>query len=221
MRFATWNTQGNFNETRKSAIIREINTGTNVLFVQEGGVEQNWSGGLYNSTGGQSVGAKNERCTNYVLVNSSMFNESASEVYYTTVGGGIAGRKPAAVRIGKTLLVSWHSISASDNTDTRQLLSESMELLSSSTVDAIVIGGDFNTSPKNIEDMITAMAAGRHGGRHYAVVIAPPLDMATHQSNKVLDFFVVMSSSSAAPRGQAWVCCVEPSDHEVVFMDLD
>jgi endonuclease/exonuclease/phosphatase family metal-dependent hydrolase len=219
MRVATWNTQGSFLEGAKQAIVREIHAGTNVLFLQEGGVEKVWSDGLFHTVQGQSVGAKNERCTNYILVNQTFWNVNATQISFDSVGGGIAGRKPAAIQIGDTIFVSWHSISASDNSDTSQLLRECEQKLGSQGVNNIIIGGDFNTDPANIEAMVVMMAAGRGGGGFYSVVCHTPTDMPTHNSGRVLDFFVIMTNGNM-PSGKVWVAAVEPSDHDPVFMDV-
>ncbi|MGH7068081.1 MAG: endonuclease/exonuclease/phosphatase family protein [Acetobacteraceae bacterium] len=220
MRVATWNTQGSFVEGKKAAIVREIHAGTNVLFLQEGGVNKVWGDGLFHTVQGQSVGAKNERCTNYILVNQTFWNVNATEISFNSVGGGIAGRKPAAIQIGDTIFVSWHSISASDNSDTSQLLHECQEKLAFNGVNNIVIGGDFNTDPASVEMMIAMMAAKRGGGAFHTVVCHTPPDMPTHNSMHVLDFFVIMTKGNA-PSGNVWVAPVEASDHDPVFMEVN
>lgn len=219
MRFATWNSQGDFTSSEKSAIVKKLYAGTNVLFVQEGGVDKTWGDGLFKTTQGVSVGAKNERCTNYVLVSDTTWKDKAATVVFTTVGGGVAGRKPAAVQIDKTLLVSWHSVAAGDNSDTRQLLAESFKKLDDTGLSQVVIGGDFNAAPGDIEAMIVRMAMARGGSRHFAGVIAPRADTPTHSSGKVLDFFVVLMKEGA-PAGEIWVAPVKPSDHDPVFLEL-
>ncbi len=220
MRGATWNTQGSFMEGKKQAIVREINDGTDVLFLQEGGVDKVWSDGLFHTIRGQPVGAKNERCTNDVLVNQKYWNVNAKEISFSSVGGGIAGRRPAAIQIGDTIFVSWHSISAGDNSDTSQLLHECQAKLAFDGVNIIIIGGDFNTDSSNVEMMIAMMAATRGGGTSYTVVCHTLPDMPTHNSGHVLDFFVIMTKGNA-PSGRVWAAPMEPSDHDPVFMDVN
>ncbi len=129
MRIATWNTQGSFLESGKKLIVSELHDGTDVVLLQEGGVDKIWGDGEYHTVQGQSIGALNERCTNYVLVNKAYWDQNGQQVSFTTVGGGIAGRKPAAVQIGNTVFVSWHSLASQENTDTKQLLVESGKML--------------------------------------------------------------------------------------------
>lgn len=219
MRFGTWNTQGDFTNGAKSTVIRQLYEGTDVLFLQEGGVSKLWGDGLFKTTQGLSVGAFNERCTNYVLVSNQFWNQNAKAISFTTVGGGIAGRLPAAVQVNDVLLVSWHSISAQDNSDTRQLLAECQKRLGQNDINTVVIGGDFNTHPSNIERMLITMAASSGGGQHYAVVGHTPDDMPTHNSGNVLDFFVILSKTGA-PTPEVWVVPIEPSDHDPTFMDI-
>lgn len=221
MRFGTWNTQGDFTSTAKSAIIADLHgAGTDVLFLQEGGVAKVWGDGLFKTTQGSSVGAFNERCTNYVLISNRAWNAQVKQVRFTSIGGGIAGRLPAAVQLGNTLLVSWHSISAQDNSDTRQLLAECQNKFGQDGITTIVIGGDFNTTPSSIVDMINRNAAAPGGGQFYAVVFHTLDDQPTHDSGKVLDFFVVLSTAAAPASGGVWTAPVEPSDHHPVLMDL-
>ena len=194
---------------------------TAVVLIQEGGHCKSWPGGGFRTFVGVTPGALHGRCTNYVLVNAWIDGRLPAKaivaIQMKTIGGAIAGRTPAAVLIGSTLFVSWHSLSASDNSDTSALLKECVYILEKYTdVTRIVIGGDFNASPVDIDAMIL-----RGGGEVYTQVFAPPLTTPTHpNSMKVLDFFVILSKNRPV-KGSAIVELVGASDHNAVIMDAD
>ena len=52
MRVATCNTQGSFLESGKKLIVSELNEGTEVLLLQEGGVDKIWGDGAYHTVRG-------------------------------------------------------------------------------------------------------------------------------------------------------------------------
>ena len=132
MQIYTWNTQGNFTVPQKLNVIDQMNRLAAPVFVciQEGGVNQNLNNINWLSFRGQGVGAFNERCTNYILLNdfarrqpvglgSGMIRDQWGGA---VVGGGVAGRTSIAVQYGNTLVVSWHSLSGLDNADTTKLV---------------------------------------------------------------------------------------------------
>ncbi len=68
----TWNTQGNFTRTDKINVINSIcPRGLRVIgCIQEGGVDKGGAHGHWFAYHGYGMGSFNERCTNYILVNS-------------------------------------------------------------------------------------------------------------------------------------------------------
>ena len=169
--FYTWNTQGDFTSKPKAkqinAFLDEAGGGKTpvVVFVQEGGVAKAGDYEKWSAVGGAAVGAKNERCTNYILVNSAwqklvnaeyqrmpLPTQTATSVSPTVlVGGGEAGRTPAALALGRLLLVSWHSLAGYSNEDSAAMFGAfQFNPYYIDRFDRIIVGGDFNTSAKSV-----------------------------------------------------------------------
>ena len=220
MKLASWNTQGDFTETTKAAEINGTLKNMDVIMIQEGGVDKTWSHVGFKSYAGVGVGAFNERCTNYILV-SDDFREGKKAIYTTLsniIGGGDAGRSACAVQIDHDLFISWHSIASSNNSDTSQLIDKCLNLMSGNFgLSSIVIGGDFNTDPSNVEMMIAAKAASqKFTGSNFFVHVFN--GGASHSSGKTYDFFVVFTASN--PAYTIGVQAVVPSDHNPVAIDV-
>src|SRR5687768_13973867 len=106
--FYTWNCQGDFtSEDKGKAEFVNAVLGVDypaLMCVQEGGVDLAGEYPGYIAVAGQAVGAFNERCTNYILYNEAwgklnpvtLVNANGSLL----IGGGNAGRTPAAVAVG-------------------------------------------------------------------------------------------------------------------------
>lgn len=226
MRFFTWNTQGDFTEASKLKIIEQFfDDGCDVGFLQEGGTTGTKSYPKFVAVAGLGVGAKNERCTNYVLVSRKVWDSAASsdqiELFKTVHGGGEAARTPAAAKIGSVMLVAWHSISAQDNSDTGGLIDHCLKIFgldAKTELKHIIIGGDFNSSPKDITELL-----GRREKRAQGISMECMYgDDATHpSSDKNLDFFVCMSRKSIDYVEYPQAKGVKPSDHNPVVMETD
>lgn len=223
MKFFTWNTQGSFASQPKLAVIEKFfDGGYDVGFLQEGGVDEAGHYAKFVAVAGLSVGAKNERCTNYVLIGKALWNKGAGkdkiDLFKKVQGGGEAGRTPAAVQLGDVCFVSWHSISSSDNSDTGMLVDHCAKIIwMDHSLNYIVIGGDFNASPKDVDELI-GRRAKHYGGIGFDCLYASD---DTHKSGKELDFFVVMSRKAVDYTAWPQVMGVVPSDHNPVTIDVE
>jgi hypothetical protein len=180
--------------------------------------------------GGQGVGAFNQRCTNYIVSNQRpteevVIQDSSGRVI---IGGGVAGRTPAATAFGNTLCVSFHSSARKwSNADTSALLLALQRNPDYRRYSHVIIGGDFNTAPGNVEDMLqpgTARSRPSNIFQHTEVVSTGEL---THpSSNAELDYFAVLSQQAfdspdaqmietRLPSGQ------RVSDHNMVQSEVD
>ena len=200
--FTTWNTQGDFTlETKKKMIASICGHGDVAVFIQEGGVAKDNPLDDWKVVGGSSVGAYNERCTNYVLLSKNCVSTSmmiTDKMGFVAIGGGEAGRTAAAVDVGEYLFVSWHSYSGDNNADTKDLLTRIDKNSSyARKFKYVVIGGDFNASPKDIKGLIS-----RTSFSNFKVVDVQNCGKPTHHGAKgdsELDFFVVMGAESVLP----------------------
>jgi hypothetical protein len=170
--------------------------------------------------GGTSVGAFNKRCTNYVLVSQNAMNAAGVEDFdcFNAIGGGEAGRTAASVQVGRVIYASWHSKAVRSNDDTWALLDECQD---KGGVDAIVIGGDFNTEPDEIVAMINRHAIERGSGQNNWFCSVFNSGAHTHRGRRgdsELAFLVVYQDQYRA----ANVCVQKagPSDHHPVIMDI-
>lgn len=223
MKFFTWNTQGSFANVQKLKVIEGyFDDGYDVGFVQEGGSGEGGHYAKFVAISGLSVGAKNERCTNYVLIGKSLWNKVGGtdkiDMFKKVQGGGEAGRTPAAVQMGDVCFVSWHSISSTDNSDTGMLVDHCVKILGiDPSLNYIVIGGDFNSHPKDVDELITRRGK-KHGGIGFDCLYSSD---ETHKSGKELDFFVVMSRKSVDYTAWPSVDGVVPSDHNPVTVSME
>jgi hypothetical protein len=223
----TWNTQGKFSATTKLAEINRWFPAHAVVCLQEGGVGHPEDGGNWKAYGGVAPGAFNPHCTNYVLLDKAQEALAKPHVLKNkdnalVVGGGQAGRTPAAVGVGNVLYISWHSLAAKSNEDTAMLVAAvdgNPEY--TKQYDTIVIGGDFNASPADIHGVITRGTERQRLTWNYKERYVVNSGQITHPGSKSeLDFFIVLSTSVltglAASRVQ-----VTPSDHKAVRMKID
>jgi hypothetical protein len=232
----TWNSQGDFTISPKLTAIDSLFGSSRVIgFIQEGGVEKSGIQGRWKAYAGYSVGAYNERCTNYVVVdaNYSKFITIDSLTLQddrerVLVGGGDAGRTPAAIGINDVLFISWHSLADQSNTDTAELIRtiESNQHYAQS-YNTVVIGGDFNATPDDIRRVLgrgTDRVRDTWIYKHRYVLNSNQI---THPaSSNELDFFIVMSKTELYSSGptanyvqdRIEMVPVEPSDHHPVRM---
>jgi hypothetical protein len=219
----TWNTQGNFTTGQKGQELSAMITGNDpaLVFVQEGGV--NLAGPYNESTAvaGYAVGAFNERCTNYIVFNNQWPMGGMQSVVLVNgsnmalIGGGVAGRTPAAIDLGRTLFVSWHSLSSPNNLDTSDLLRTLTRTPSyAEKYDLIIIGGDFNASPGDIESMMVRMVTDRSDPYFFSTIVKcgqPTLK----QWDKEVDFFIYLRKEYQQEIPAA-LRQTQSSDHEAV-----
>ncbi|MEO5866688.1 MAG: hypothetical protein ABIS14_00850 [Sphingomonas sp.] len=226
-RLSSWNTQGDFTAVAKANVING-NFGpaapaqVPIAFLQEGGVNHTGAQGNWTAVGGAGVGAFNERCTNYILVNTAWAGGAGVQgitlqdgQQRVVVGGGIAGRSPAAIVTGRTMFVSWHSLAGSSNADT-SLLITAIESNAAyvNGCDVIVIGGDFNTTPAAINTLANQGTDRTRAQWRFPYRTVVSSGLPTCGVNE-LDFFLVLSKG--APAGLAATrLMVAPSDHEAV-----
>ncbi|WP_427310603.1 endonuclease/exonuclease/phosphatase family protein [Cupriavidus sp. H39] len=228
----SWNSQGNHTRADKQrAIDRMAATGPTIIMLQEGGSEKLVSSGAaanWKVFDGCTVGAYDERCTPYVLLETTF----AAQVRATQVdivderdgvvlAGGVAGRTASGVAIDKVLFISWHSIAAPQNGDTRALLRAFDKASCYEKYDLIVIGGDFNASPEDISAMLGRENDRTQARLRYAYRQVFYCGKATHRGRqeRELDFFVVLAKRQVS----ATVELIEqmPSDHDAVRMVLE
>jgi hypothetical protein len=213
MILVTWNTQGDFTNSSKEQVIAEFGKSTDVFCIQEGGTDKTWTKGYFDTFTGKGVGSKNERCTNYLLIKTSVIGDTKPEkIELNTIGGGEAGRSACAVKLNKTMFVSWHSTASSDSSDTKSLLVECAKGLKVHGLDRVIIGGDFNASPFDILRMTLTNKV-----ECYMEVFAQ--DRYTHTSNNVLDFFVIIGNQNAS--AQTKRLFAQPSDHYPVALAIN
>jgi hypothetical protein len=79
MILVTWNTQGDFTASSKEQVIAGLGDATDVFCLQEGGVGKEWTKGFFDTFTGRSVGSKNERCTNYLLIKKTLIGDLKPE----------------------------------------------------------------------------------------------------------------------------------------------
>ena len=219
MRFFTWNTQGDFQKRDKFKRIEDLFnvSGCQIGFIQEGGTDHgNGQIGDYSIFAGPQVGAKNERCTNYVLVKRSAFpGQVPQSVLLQAVGGGVAGRSAACAKVGNYIFVSWHSTASPASEDTAQLLTEVVQKWKGSVT---VVGGDFNATPTALEAMVARKAGTRsHAG---TAIDAKGALQSTHSSGKALDHFVVVGQGASGRANVRVISAPGTSDHDPVVMEM-
>lgn len=145
-------------------------------------------------------------------------------------GRGRDGRPDAGGDRGRRhpVLVSWHSLSGRSNEDTTLLVRAIESNADYGKIFAtVVIGGDFNASPADIETVVTSGTERTRSSstyKHRGVVKSG--EVSHPGSDNELDFFIVMSQtaltssgSSASLRGVA-MKAVTPSNHEPVGMKI-
>lgn len=244
--FYTWNTQGNFTEGGKGDIVRQMMNVQQpppqggfgemrpaIACLQEGGVNLGGNYPGYVAVAGSGVGAFNERCTNYVLLNEAWVGliSGGGSVNQVTIsdprgsaiiGGGIAGRTPAAVAIERnlrTLVISWHSTASGDNSDTRWLFRTLQKSADYADYDQIIVGGDFNASPDEVEWLLISLAAERGDTNFGAQIVRSGYPTLKRDPPREYDYFVVFwpvyRQNQTAQRID-----VLPSDHYPVRTDL-
>lgn len=220
MKIFTWNTQGDFTDPLKKNVISALfKEGCDIGMIQEGGdaaTSQAIPGCL--AISGVGVGAKLERCTNYVILSDKLVKDAKPKlVGFSAMGGGEAGRTAAAVVANDVCYVSWHSLSGDDNSDTSALIDECGKL---KDVAAVVIGGDFNATPEVIDDLIQRkLDKKRHPLAVYTKICNS--GAATQKKGKELDFFVLMGSDlgNLVAKAKAY-SMAQYSDHDVVIMEI-
>lgn len=232
----TWNTQGDFTAATKKAVLTGVGFGRKVFMVQEGGVGKAGkltdaaSGNSWTAYAGSGAGAKNERCTNYVLV------DSVHEMFCTrkviadldgklVIAGGVAGRAPAAVGLNSVLYISWHAAaSSSADADTAVLvntLDKTEEFYAN--YHTVVIGGDFNSSPASVAKAVSQGTSRTKAAWNYTSRVVVSSGKITHPSSEnELDMFVVLSTGTPAHSalGAGVRKSVVPSDHHAVTMTI-
>jgi hypothetical protein len=218
--FYTWNCQGDFTRDDKAEF---VNTLLNVdylalMFIQEGGRDLDGKYPGYTAVKGYTPGAFNERCTNYILYNEA-WGERLSPVTLVNanggvlIGGGVAGRTPAAVAVGKSLFVSWHGISAPENLDTSAVLRAFQKGSTYKDYNLIVLGADFNTEPADVEQILIALAAER-GGTNFSASIASCRQQTLKNWPRVYDYFIIFQENHEDRVGVRMDAA--PSDHYAV-----
>ena len=216
----TWNTQGDFTNGNKSQVIQKFfQKGNNsIVCIQEGGVEKKGLFGNWQIYDGDTCGAKNQRCTNYILAHKDLkaFPQYIKQLNGgVVIGGGNAGRAALGLGIGKTLFVSWHSISANNNEDTATLVKafdQNSKYKESYTT--IIIAGDFNESPNEIGDLVNRNL--KKGIWNYQIVNS---GQKTQKKGGELDFFVMLSQKKYQYKCLG-VQNVQPSDHDPLLMEI-
>lgn len=234
MHFYTWNTQGSFLREDKVAQLSAFlpNDGeAAIVFVQEGGVSKAAHYEHWSAIGGAAVGAFNERCTNYVLVNNKWLNlpnaslirlplptQTATASNQTVlVGGGVAGRTPAALAVGRLLLVSWHSIAGESNSDSAAVFGAFQHNpWYIDRFDRIIIGGDFNASPEDIASILNQKA---DKDKPYWTWVVNSGQVTHPSTGKEIDFFVIFDCTQYFSV-EATVIQTAASDHDAVRMDI-
>lgn len=227
--FYSWNSQGNpvkFRDEKKCLVITYFGETVSppvIVFLQEGGIGYDGKKEGFPYTGsGAGVGAYNERCTMYVLAKLPDGLEAPSHVQLlddhgnATIGGGEAGREPAAVRIGRYLFISWHSTASDDNSDTSAMLKVLQQSKRYNDFSLVVIGGDFNSAP----DALTKLVQQRENqGAFTASVVA--CGKPTHKGKRQgeYDYFVVLSRSGHLDLNADLVPTLA-SDHNAVSVQL-
>lgn len=226
----TWNTQGDFTSDEKFERIKDLfNRGYSIGFIQEGGVSKSAKDDL-TAYRGSCVGAYNERCSNYVLIESRMVDRATCVELQdgegrSVIGGGVAGRAPAAIGIDKVLYVSWHSLAGESNHDTSMLV-HAIESNTAyhSAYDTIIIGGDFNASPKDIKDVLLSGTDRTKEKLTYKNRCVANSNEGTHKPKgkppcqDELDFFIIMTKETKSVSKNVTTEHVEPSDHCPVMM---
>ena len=219
----TWNTQGNFTQGPKGEVVQQmLGVQTPALtFVQEGGVNLAGDYQGYKAVAGFAVGAFNERCTNYILYNDAWGRLEpvllVDGLGSALIGGGQAGRTPAAVALDRTLFVSWHSLAAPNNLDTSAVFQAFQLAAIYKQYDQIFVGGDFNASPDDVEKILVRIPNDRNEVNFSATIVrcGQPTQK-TYQ--KEIDFFVLFAKAPVQLQGV--LVNVVPSDHEAVRTDL-
>jgi hypothetical protein len=236
MKFFTWNTQGNFTAAAKADTLRTLflSKGCSIGFIQEGGEADSVMNAIptipasVRAYAGEEVGAKNERCTCYVLVNNKEIKSGEKVELFNAIGGGVAGRKPAAIRLGNAIYVSWHSLSGKSNQDTSMLLDECIKKMDAG-VTTIVIGGDFNAHAQDIRDMIKRKIRPRSSTSSIEWCVAKsedgtPTHFSVERGDSELDYFVVFhranANANANVNAKVDVHAAFESDHDPVIMDI-
>lgn len=214
VRCFTWNTQGNYTKADKKKVIDIMFTKyeCDVGMIQEGGTPEKPLTGYGSITSGSTPGSFNERCTNYII-----YKKKGISIDLETIGGGDAGRSPAALKDGSTLFVSWHSIACGNNLDSKSLIQECANEVKVGNYSRVIIGGDFNASPEDLEDLVTRFSGTRAAQSLKYRTFSP--DDATHQGGEILDHFVVISSKDISLADPV-VVEVSPSDHNPVYVDI-
>ena len=229
----TWNTQGDFTANKKSARINHLHDGTNpvIVFVQEGGVDKGGDYKYWWAVGGVGVGSLNERCTNYILLSKPWVcdtkawqtrDKQSQGLTLPTVkgsalvGGGQAGRTPAALALDTLLLVSWHSLAGQSNEDTSAMIQAFQLNPYYQQFDRIIVGADFNASPESVTAIVN-QGSERQEKPFFAWTVAS--GQVTHpRSRTEIDFFLVLDKI----RPGAFIANVRPfpSDHHTVGMQI-
>lgn len=235
----TWNTQGNFTHSDKIQVINHLftkysnNNKVVVGLIQEGGdeddVNKNIDLNQFVAYNGGNVGSFLNRCSIYALISTDDQTKfDFKQVKLKTIGGGVAGRIACAIecnnevswgRDNKVMFVSWHSKSSSDNEDTKNLFRE-IDKEYHNKYPNVLIGGDFNTAPSDIETMLATEGnrSSTSWNYEYRYVFNSKRD--THKGTfggQELDFFVLFSREETRkyrPERQK----VYPSDHYPVVM---
>lgn len=218
MKLFTWNTQGNFmSPAKRQVIVNDLFTVQNcdVGFIQEGGTDHGVPLPGYSVFSGPQAGALNQRCTNYVVLKQASFPAAATFELIQAAGGGVAGRYPAAAKVGNYLFVSWHSTASAASEDTAKLFKE---ILSKHRGLVVVIGGDFNAQPEDVQAMVARHVGGR--ASKGTSLDAKPAPQVTHpHSGGTLDHFVVIGNGAETVATVA-VHNVQASDHDPVVMEM-
>lgn len=229
----TWNSQGDFTSNQKSARINDLWDKDNpvVVFVQEGGVDKGGDYTYWWAVGGVGVGSLNERCTNYILLSKPWVcdtkawqtrNKQSQGIVLPMVngsaliGGGVAGRTPAALALGTLLLVSWHSLAGQANEDTAAMIQAFQLNPYYKQFSRIIVGADFNTLPESVTAIVN-QGSERQEKPFFAWTVAS--GQVTHpRSRKEFDFFLILDRTG--PQGFSANVQPFPSDHHTVGMQI-
>jgi endonuclease/exonuclease/phosphatase family metal-dependent hydrolase len=194
MTLYSWNSLGKPDLGEKSKFIQNLVAsvqGPQLVFIQEGGSGFKADGGMTTFCG-VSVGAKNDRCTNYLLTKLDGVAAAPRDVTLkdgdkAVITGGVAGRTPAAAEIGRTLLISWHATSYVGTSDAEPLIALLQKGRGFEKYEMIVVGGDFNATPDQLQPVADRVRAASN----FTLKLIQPREATYRSKNSKLDYFLI------------------------------
>lgn len=223
----SWNTQGSPSEGTKGVVYEAAITsidGPMVVLLQEGGLKSEAIPAGFSSVQGTAIGTEHARCTNYVLVRDNVGLPKPEAVVLKNgeslvVTGGVAGRTPAAAKVGRTLFVSWHGTSGvgADVLDTFIKTLQADRVFA--TYRRIVVGGDFNVKPDKLKELV-----GRDRRvENFTVQLAMPGKPTYPSKGAILDYFLIFSApdfNTSQDDLDVYVTPAAASDHHPIWIQL-